>query len=140
MVLVLFVAEQMLARLARLREGRTGTDSISQNQVTTAAHRKRPRPHPSPISDVPRLPVGCTVARFLSRCSCSDDWLLAGKHALNLMLGREQGHRINTYLTSHPLVKVCRLGHITSAKVDITFHLECRLRFPCPLFMLRQTY
>ena len=36
----------------------------------------------------------------------------------------------NMYLTSPPLVSVRHHGRVNSVKVEIKFHLECKLRFP----------
>ena len=41
-------------------------------------------------------------------------------------------------LTSRPLVSVRRHGHVASVKIEKTFPLECKLRFPCAQFKLRQ--
>ena len=49
-------------------------------------------------------------------------------------------HRGKTYLTSLPLVSVRHHGHANSVKVEIKFHPECKLRFPCADVMLRQMH
>ena len=43
-------------------------------------------------------------------------------------------------MTSHPLVSVRRHGHVNLVKVEIKFHLECKLCFPCEQFLLRKIH
>ena len=54
-----------------------------------------------------------------------------------IMIGKH-GHCGNTYLASLALVSVRRHGRVNSLKVEIKFHLECKLHFPSAQLMWRQ--
>ena len=64
--------------------------------------------------------------------------LSVDQNSVTRVTGRHNEKR-NT-LTSLPLVRVHRHGHVNSVNVEVKFHLECRLCFPCAQFRLRQMH